>query len=290
MLGAPVKERVAGSDIFEALKQDPNGVAPLKAFLFGGGEGAAEKACRSINARPGGIVCVGYLYPGFGEVEAMSTSEILGTINASKADMLSVSLGAQKGQAWLLKNHDALKIPVRVHLGATINFESGDVRRAPPIFRKAGLEWFWRISQEPHLWRRYWGDGYRLLELLVRRAVPLITLLSIAKLGGRRALEVDVRRDGAQVVIRVSGDAIGRHVHRAVPAFRKAIEMRAPIVIDMSGAELIDSRFTGLLLMVRKQAGRGGVMRLVNVSARVTRMLCLNGFGDLLERGHAECL
>ena len=65
-------------------------------------------------------------------------------------DFLAVSLGAKKGQAWLLRNHHRLQIPVRAHLGATINFQTGTVKRAPASIRQAlGFEWLWRIKEEP---------------------------------------------------------------------------------------------------------------------------------------------
>lgn len=105
LLGADVRERVAGSDIFSALKSGTGEPRPIRVFLFGGQEGVAEKACELLNARATGMACVGWLDPGFADVEAMSTDAILSAINASGADLLSVSLGAQKGQAWLIRSH-----------------------------------------------------------------------------------------------------------------------------------------------------------------------------------------
>jgi N-acetylglucosaminyldiphosphoundecaprenol N-acetyl-beta-D-mannosaminyltransferase len=287
LLGAPIRERVAGSDMFEALKA-PTATSPLKVFLFGGPEGVAEKACAALNAAPGGIVCVGWLYPGFGGLESMSTNDVIATINASKADFLFVSLGAQKGQAWLLRNHARLEIPVRVHLGATINFQSGDVQRAPQGLRKAGLEWLWRIAQEPYLWRRYWHDGRKLIELTLTRALPLVVGAMIARIRGKEdKLEVACRRDHGNVRVSLSGDATASNVDQAIATFREAIEAGRPVVIDMALTRIIDSRFTGLLLMVRKLAERSGGVRIVNAPRRIAKMLSLNGFAYLLEPGRA---
>ena len=101
LLGADLRERVAGSDIFSALKSGTDEPRPIKVFLFGGQEGVAEKACEMLNARATGMACVGCLDPGFADVEAMSTDAILSAINSSGADLLSVSLGAQKGHEHL---------------------------------------------------------------------------------------------------------------------------------------------------------------------------------------------
>ena len=103
LLGIPIRERVAGSDIFDGLKARKN--TPAKVFLFGGPEGVAETASQVLNANPSGVVCVGALYPGYGSIEEMSGDATIEAINASGARFLVASLGAQKGQAWLLHNH-----------------------------------------------------------------------------------------------------------------------------------------------------------------------------------------
>src|SRR5205823_4093092 len=78
-----------------------------------------------------------------------------------------------KGQEWLVRNHSRLTIPIRSHLGATINFQAGTVRRAPEFLRAVGMEWLWRIKEEPYLWRRYVRDGTALLRLILLQMVPL---------------------------------------------------------------------------------------------------------------------
>jgi N-acetylglucosaminyldiphosphoundecaprenol N-acetyl-beta-D-mannosaminyltransferase len=144
LFGIPIKNRVAGSDIFEALKVARNFAIPLKVFLFGGAEGVAAEACRKLNAQPGGLYCVGWDCPGFGPIDGMSRSATINKINASGADFLVVSLGAKNGQSWLLRNQDRILIPVRSHLGAVLNFQAGTIRRAPRIIRTSGFEWLWR--------------------------------------------------------------------------------------------------------------------------------------------------
>jgi N-acetylglucosaminyldiphosphoundecaprenol N-acetyl-beta-D-mannosaminyltransferase len=83
MLGAPIKERVAGSDIFEALKSARHATQRLSVFLFGGAEGVAAAACSKLNAEPGGMTCAGSFYPGFCTVDEMGTDAI---IDLSPAD------------------------------------------------------------------------------------------------------------------------------------------------------------------------------------------------------------
>ncbi len=171
LMGIPMKERVAGSDLFDVLKCIRTS-APLKVFLFGGAEGVAASAAAKINAQNGGVVCVGSLFPGYGSVEEMSTDAIIDTINVSKADCLIVAMGARKGHLWLHRNRDRLKIPIRAQLGATVNFQAGTIRRAPRRMRDWGLEWLYRIKEEPSLWRRYWTDGRILGRIDVNLSYP----------------------------------------------------------------------------------------------------------------------
>jgi anti-anti-sigma regulatory factor len=117
----------------------------------------------------------------------------------------------------------------------------------------------------------------------VRRALPLIIQYGLARLERNgRAFGVACRCHDGEVVVSLSGSATARNIAAAMSPFRQAIAMKRPLVIDMSLTEEIDSRFTGLLLMVRKQTAASGGTNLVNVPGRISRMLSLNGFGFLI--------
>jgi len=81
--------------------------------------------------------------------------------------------GRQKGQAWIEHNRTHITVPIISHLGAVINFVAGKLSRAPVWVQRTGLEWLWRIKEEPSLWRRYASDGLVLLKLLITRVVPM---------------------------------------------------------------------------------------------------------------------
>jgi N-acetylglucosaminyldiphosphoundecaprenol N-acetyl-beta-D-mannosaminyltransferase len=286
LLGVPIKERIAGSDIFEALKSARYATQRLLVFLFGGAEGVAAAACSKLNAEPGGMTCVGSFYPGFCSVDEMSTDPILDLINSSNADFLVAALGAKKGQAWLLKNHDRLQIPVRVHLGAAINFQAGTIKRAPAGMRRWGLEWLWRIKEEPQLWRRYWGDGLVLLELVLTRVFPLVILSRWNRLGwGRKAKDLLINRveDHKSVILSINGAAIAQNVGNALPYFQDAVAAAKDIVINFADTRLIDPRFLGLLIMLNKILKKQQLhLTLTGISPRIARIFRLHGFGFLL--------
>jgi N-acetylglucosaminyldiphosphoundecaprenol N-acetyl-beta-D-mannosaminyltransferase len=286
LLGIPIKNRVAGSDIFDALKTGHNAAKPLKIFLFGGAEGVVAAASRALNAWPGGLCCVGSLYPGLGSVDEFSRDEIINYINSSGADFLVASLGAQKGQSWLLRNHRRLIIPIRAHLGASVNFQAGTVARSPPVMRKLGLEWLWRIKEEPYLWRRYWNDGRMLLRLLLTRVVPLAIWIWWLRLRYERHgkdLVIKQRHDYKSVTVSLSGPATAPHIDKVIPVFRDAIAIKKQIVIDFSNTHVIDARFLGLLLMLRKKLnGNGASPSFIGLSPRLERIFRLSGLAFLL--------
>jgi N-acetylglucosaminyldiphosphoundecaprenol N-acetyl-beta-D-mannosaminyltransferase len=170
LMGIPVPERVSGADVFEALGRP--GSDPMSIYLFGGQPGIAARAAANINAARGPLSCVGFDDAGFGRVEDMSDDATIDRINASGADFLVVSLGAAKGQAWIEHNLPRLQIPVVSHLGAVVGFVAGSVQRAPPWMRRSGLEWLWRVKEEPQLWKRYASDGLVFLRLLAFHLVP----------------------------------------------------------------------------------------------------------------------
>lgn len=282
LLGIPIRERVAGSDIFDRLKAQKD--APAKVFLFGGPEGVAETASRVLNANASGVVCVGTLYPGYRSIEEMSSDGIIETINASGARFLVASLGAQKGQAWLLHNHHRLRIPVRSHLGAAINFQAGLLKRAPLFVRKFGLEWLWRIKQEPYLWRRYLADGRVLLSLMLTSVLPL-ALAGVWRRVRRTTgeLQISASGDGNSCGITLAGMATGSNIASAIPFFRDALAKGGQLTVDMSRLRVIDARFFGLLLMVRKQlCDQGACLQFAGVSPRMERAFRLNRFSFLL--------
>lgn len=175
MLDLGIPERVAGSDLFDALRVGAGQEAlgrPLRIFFFGAPDGVATRAMERLNESGEHVCCVGALSPGYGSVEQLSSPEHIAAINASGADFLVVSLGSVKGQAWIMHNNSALTVPVVSHLGAVISFVAGTIQRAPKSWCNLGLEWLWRVKEEPVLIPRYWANARFLLRLLATEILP----------------------------------------------------------------------------------------------------------------------
>jgi N-acetylglucosaminyldiphosphoundecaprenol N-acetyl-beta-D-mannosaminyltransferase len=284
LMGLPIRNRVAGSDIFQALRANDRS-RQLTLVLFGGAKGVGEAAAKALNEKAGGLRCKASICPEFASVEQLSRAQLIDEINASDADFLIAALGSWKGQVWLLRNHHRLKIPIRAHLGATINFAAGRVRRAPRALRKTGFEWLWRIKEEPHLWPRYWNDGTVLIRLLITRAAPITLQTRWGQLSGRwrQDLVIECAQDRDITTVSLYGPANARNVGKAISIFRDVLASKTKIRINLSNTRLIDPRFLGLLLMLRKQARKQNLdLKIFGASSRLRSMFRLNGADFLL--------
>ena len=275
MIGAPIRSRAAGSDLFEALRQRSAIGRKLKVFFFGGRDGSAQASYDAVNADRGGMEAVGWLNPGFGSVEDMSSEQIIDEINAAEPDFIVVALGAAKGQAWIDRNLYRLNAATIAHLGAVVDFTAGAVERAPSWVAKAGLEWLWRIKSDPALWKRYATDGISLLKVMATRG----RLFLGAKID--QTISMDAKATVSRTVngsrIRLSGDLLNSGLKEVRAAFREAAKAGADVELDLTDAMQIDHAFLGLVLMLEKHVSRAdGQIVIVNASKEASRLFSAN--------------
>jgi N-acetylglucosaminyldiphosphoundecaprenol N-acetyl-beta-D-mannosaminyltransferase len=250
-LGIPVQTRVAGSTLFERLREQV--AVPIRVFFFGGPDGVAHQAGTVLNAQSGSsMICVGARSPGFGSIEEMSTDLLLDEINRARPDFLVVALGAKRGQAWIEHNLSRLQVPVLSHLGAVVNFVAGTVSRAPARFGGLGLEWLWRIKEEPALWRRYWGDGLALLKLLFSRVLPGALSASRAKggSGNEAAPQLSLVGEGSHCRLTLSGKWQEAHLGPLRDALTEMTSRHYNVVLDLEKVTGLDSATLGLLVLL----------------------------------------
>lgn len=133
-------------------------------FFYGGAFGVAEQlSVTLLNTFPG-LRSVGTYSPPFRPLTSEENEQIVETINNTAADVLWVGLSTPKQERWMHEHRKSLKVPVVVGVGAAFDFHSGTKRQAPPWMREHGLEWLFRLGQEPRrLWRRYLVDGTQFL-------------------------------------------------------------------------------------------------------------------------------
>ncbi|MGD0959165.1 MAG: WecB/TagA/CpsF family glycosyltransferase [Methylomonas sp.] len=283
ILGLPLFERVAGSNLYEKLSEQ--NLMPLKAFFFGGDDGVAERACQRQNSGAQGIIAVGYEAPGFGSVEDMSTDQTIKKINASDADFIVVALGAKKGQAWIERNRSKLKAPIISHLGAVVNFVAGNVKRAPHWLQRFGLEWLWRIYQEPKLWIRYTRDGARFCRLMFTKVFPY----ALWKIRNKKLLEssepilVDCEDTDKGVRIIIKGICVNNSIEPLKTVLNDSSGRYANYELDLQQVALIDSSFIGLCMLLTGYVNlSGGKLILSNISEINKKIIKWNCAGFLL--------
>lgn len=173
-LGTPLRGRVNGTDLLEALCARA-AVGGLRVYFLGGREGAATAAAACLRARHPTLNVCGTRCPPFGfENDPTENAEILASISASRPDILFVGVGAPKQEYWMSRNAQQLAVPVAVGVGASFEFVGGLIARAPRWMQRGGLEWLYRLESEPgRLWKRYVFGNALFCFLVVRQLAAL---------------------------------------------------------------------------------------------------------------------
>ncbi|MEO0459049.1 MAG: WecB/TagA/CpsF family glycosyltransferase [Cyanobacteria bacterium P01_A01_bin.114] len=171
LLNTPIQEKISGSDFFSVFYNHYKDDQDIKIFLLGAAEGIAARAQKRINEKVGREIVVSAHSPSFGfEHKDDECRDIVDLINHSGATVLAIGVGAPKQEKWLYKYKSRLKhIKVILAVGATIDFEAGNVRRSPKWMSHLGLEWLYRLVSEPkRLWKRYLVDDVSFFWLLLK--------------------------------------------------------------------------------------------------------------------------
>ena len=196
LLGTPLPERVAGSDLVPMIAERAAREGK-KLYFLGGKEEYTRCAAERLRARYPGLEIE--LDSPFVKLDAPDAAErdrgICARINASGASILLVGFGNPKQELWLERNRRNLDCGIAIGVGGTFNFIAGAVKRAPDWMRRSGTEWIYRVIQEPgRLWKRY-GIG-----LLQFNIMALCALLNRPRRDG-----VEVVRDEKTGALTVTG-------------------------------------------------------------------------------------
>ncbi len=167
--GTPIKEKISGSDLFPrlcALAAEKG----YKMFFFGAGEGIAAKAAENLTARYPGLQVVGTCSPPFGfEQDKEQMAKIIQMIKEAAPHILIVGLGAPKQEKFIFRNREQLGVPLSLGLGASLDFEAGNIKRAPKWMSDHGFEWLYRMVKEPkRLAKRYIADAFEFAPIVIK--------------------------------------------------------------------------------------------------------------------------
>lgn len=165
--------KTSGPDFLEAYCAATAGTG-ARHFFVGGGPGVAVSLGERLAARYRGLLVAGsYSPPRFPLTDAQN-DEMLDVIAATQPDVVWVGLGAPKQEIWMAQNRHRLSGMTLLGVGAAFDFSAGRVKRAPRWMQKSGLEWIYRVVQEPgRLFRRYASTVPRFLGLVLLQMVRL---------------------------------------------------------------------------------------------------------------------
>jgi N-acetylglucosaminyldiphosphoundecaprenol N-acetyl-beta-D-mannosaminyltransferase len=143
-------------------------------FLFGGRAGVADRLAQIMRQKFPGIRIVGTFSPPLGTGKELCTPETAALINEAQPDIVWVGVSSPKQEVWMACMRPLLEAPVLIGVGAAFDFHTGGVRQAPRWMQRSGLEWLFRLWQEPRrLWHRYLVDNPWFLLELARQKLGL---------------------------------------------------------------------------------------------------------------------
>ena len=165
LLGKPLKARVEGVDLFEALMQRAS-AKNWRVFLLGAREEVVSGVKSIYEKKYPGLVVAGYRN---GYWKADEEAAVVEQVKAAQADLLFVAISSPKKEQFLGQYQAEMKIPFAMGVGGTFDVAVGRVKRAPLWMQNNGLEWFYRFLQEPRrMFKRYFVDDMAFFWLLVK--------------------------------------------------------------------------------------------------------------------------
>jgi len=150
-------DRVYGPTLMlETLKATNRPGTPHRHFFLGGKPTTLDKLHHNFSREFPDAILAGSHSPPFGEWPEDEFDTICRKIRESRANLIWVGLGCPKQEHWIANHKDLLPHGVYFGIGAAFAFHAGEVRQAPPVLQKSGLEWAYRIAMEPRrLFKRY---------------------------------------------------------------------------------------------------------------------------------------
>ncbi|QZA78950.1 WecB/TagA/CpsF family glycosyltransferase [Deefgea tanakiae] len=184
MLGTPLKENTNGTDLFPVLCRYWQ-QQKARVYLLGAHRGVAGRMAEQLLWEYPGLHIAGSQHGYFAEED---TPNIIQKIRDTHPDVLLVAMGVPKQDMWIAEHLAQLQTPVAMGVGGLFDFYSGRISRAPVWLREIGMEWSWRLIQEPRrMWQRYLVGNFTFLARVVRQrcrfaysAHPVLSVPSVA--------------------------------------------------------------------------------------------------------------
>jgi N-acetylglucosaminyldiphosphoundecaprenol N-acetyl-beta-D-mannosaminyltransferase len=159
MRGHSLHRRVYGPELMQRFCQD-TARRGYRHFIYGGDADVPEQLAEKLRTLCPGIRIVGADSPPFRALTPEEDAAVVRAINNAAPDVLWIGLGTPKQERWMREHRDSLRVPVMVGVGAAFDFLTARKKQAPLWMQEHGLEWLFRLLQEPRrLWKRYLVGG-----------------------------------------------------------------------------------------------------------------------------------
>jgi N-acetylglucosaminyldiphosphoundecaprenol N-acetyl-beta-D-mannosaminyltransferase len=248
LLNCPLRERVCGVDMVPRLAELASRRG-YRIFLLGAKESVSRKAAENLQQMYPDLEICGRYSPPVAPLNQMDHDQILRRIDAARPDILLVAFGNPKQEKWISMHRDRLAVPACIGVGGTLDFIAGAIPRAPKWMRGAGLEWFYRCSQEPlRLTRRYVSNAAALAAHVPRQFVPH-ALQSRRKAGSR----VFAQSSEEAILISVHGKLNGNSLRDFATIANSAAQTGMNIVVNLSPATFLGIDALGELIRLHSQ-------------------------------------
>jgi N-acetylglucosaminyldiphosphoundecaprenol N-acetyl-beta-D-mannosaminyltransferase len=163
-LKKPLPQRIAGIDLMTAILERGN-IEGYRVFCLGATDEVLGKVCGTFAERYPGLTIAGSHHGYFGESEEEAVAQL---IKAARPDVLLVAITSPKKERFMAKWADVIGVPVVHGVGGSFDVVAGLVKRAPEAWQRMGLEWLYRVKQEPRrLWKRYLVTNALFVKLLI---------------------------------------------------------------------------------------------------------------------------
>jgi N-acetylglucosaminyldiphosphoundecaprenol N-acetyl-beta-D-mannosaminyltransferase len=183
-MGFPNVERVYGPDLMLAACER-SVQRGYRHYFYGGGPGVGEHLARRLCARFPGLRVAGTFSPPFRALTPDEDADIVSAINRSRADIVWVGISTPRQERWMAEHVGRVDAPVLIGVGAAFDFHAGVKRQAPRWMMRAGMEWLFRLLQEP----RRLGPRY------LANNPMFVALIALQLLGIRRPALAHIEAD-----------------------------------------------------------------------------------------------
>ncbi len=266
-LGVPLEGRVTGADLVPTLAARA-AEKGHSIYLLGARPGVAARAAAILQARHPGLNIVGTASPPNRSVLEMDRS-VLEEVQAARPDILLVAFGNPKQEKWISMHLHELGVPVSIGIGGTLDLIAGVTRRAPRWMQQIGLEWLYRLLQEPRrLWKRYvhdllyFGSFFARQAWIMRRGQSPQTLLPTSD---SDSIIIDNR-----VILNVHGRVDITNRAALVQRAEEALARTPFLILNLAHVEFFDSAALGSLVTLANQArAAGGALWLAGVPPHI---------------------